>query len=102
MPATAYDVANREGAVPFEQQSSPDTTTDRTFLRPRWANAFIISVETTACRLTFDGTDPSATNGHKWPADAVPTLVLFRGEKLRAASFAGTASVVSITWLEAV
>lgn len=102
MPATTYDAANREGAAAFQQQSSPDTTTDVTFTRPKGANACFITVETTAARITFDGSDPGAANGHKWPIDAIPTLVLFRGPAIRAASTAGTASLISITWLEAV
>jgi hypothetical protein len=63
------------------------------------ARHVLLSVETTAARVTFDGSTPSATNGHVIPAGAIPLyLPIGRSSVLKVASSAGTSSILNITW----
>lgn len=82
----------------FNQQSSPDTTTVRTFTPPNGARACLITVETTAARVSFHGTDPSATVGNVIPKDALP-FYLPAAVVVKAVSTAAAASIVNVTWL---
>lgn len=89
------------------RDSSADTSMVKTHTPPSGAgiggvSAFLISVETTNARVTFDGTDPSAGSApsHVWPKDQIPQLVLLGpGSVVKWCSTLGAASVVQITWL---
>jgi hypothetical protein len=85
-------------ATPHVQQSSPDTTTVKTFDPPQYAVACIITVETTAARVTFDGSTPASDNGQVFPISAVPVYVPL-GKTIKHTSTAGTASVLNVLWL---
>lgn len=100
-PATAYDVANREGQDATVSLTSTGTANFQTATRPKWANAFLITVETNACRISFDGANPDATS-HVFPKDAVPQFYPFRMEKIVVASTIAGNSIVNLTWLEAI
>lgn len=81
------------------QQSSPaDTTTVMTSAAPSGATACLITAETTAPRVTFDGTVPSATNGHLIQLAQNPLFVPC-ADRVRWVSSAVAVSTVTVTWL---
>lgn len=88
----------RQKAASFQQQSSPDTSTVRTFTPPGNAVACLITVETTDARVSFHGADPSSSVGHVIKVGQNPYYHP-AATAFRAASTAGTASVVNVTWL---
>lgn len=58
----------------------------------------IITFRTGGCMVTFDGTDPTATNGHYYAANT--TIEVYGNSRIAAMKFlreAGTDSVVTIT-----
>lgn len=93
------------------RDTSPDTATVKTLTPPSGSgaiggkggvSAFLITVETTSARVTFDGSDPSAASApsHVIPTAQIPLLVLCGpGSTVKWVSTAGTSSVVQITWL---
>lgn len=100
MSQLLYDVATQHGAEAEPTQTSTGTADVKTFTPPRTAVAFLISVETNACRLTLDGDTPDATHGQVFPKDVAPQLVLVGGRDVKVVSIAAANSVVHITWLE--
>lgn len=80
------------------QSTSANTGDVQTITRPEAATACYVTASTTAARLTFDGSTPSATEGL-----VVPTGQLFDfsfdNAAIKHASTAGTASVLDVAWL---
>lgn len=88
----------QQKAAAFSQQTSTTTADIKTFTPPAGARACLVTVETTAARISFHGTDPSATVGHLLQTAQNP-VYLPLAVAFRAASSAAAASVVSVTWL---
>lgn len=87
-----------QGATSQAQDSSPDTTTSKTLVPPQGAIACEITVETTAARVTWNGTTPSSTNGLLIQPAAAPLYQPF-AKTITWRSSAGTASIVNVLWL---
>lgn len=88
--------------VSHERQSSPDTSTVRTYTIPNRTSAILVTVETTAARITLDGTDPSAASAPSLiiPASAAPIMLLVgAGATLKHVSTSGAASVLQACYL---
>lgn len=84
--------------------SAADITTVSTHTPPAGTSAFLISVETTSARVTFDGTNPGTAGtapSHVIPKDQMPQLFLMgaEGMSVKWVSTAAAVSLVQITWL---
>jgi hypothetical protein len=80
-------------------QVTPTTQTDvKTITLPAGTSAFQIACETNACRVTLDGTDPTAAIGIVYPKDQIPVLVLVgnSGTTLKVVSNAPANSIVTV------
>lgn len=79
-------------------QIKPTSTTDvKTYTIPAGCSAVLIGVETTDARITFDGTDPSATNGLVYPKALAPVLVpIGPGSTIKAVATSAATSTVGI------
>ena len=87
-------------AISQEEATSTGTGDVKTLTPPGDASAALISVETTAARMTFDGSTPAAANGHVFPAAQVPQTVLIgAGSVIKWISTAAANSIVNVTWL---
>lgn len=84
------------------QDSSPDTSTTKTLAPPTTTAATpvacLVTVETTAARVTFNGTAPSSANGIVVQKDAAPLYLPFAAT-ITWRSTAGTASILNVVWL---
>jgi hypothetical protein len=82
------------------QQTSMTTADVKTFTAPKSASAFLISVGTTACRFTVDGTAPSPTVGITVQTTGQPVLfpIAAYGD-LKVVSTAAANSVVDVLFL---
>lgn len=58
-----------------QHDTSPDASTVKTLTPTAGTSGLLITVETTNARVTFDGSTPSATNGHVFPKDQPPWYV---------------------------
>lgn len=77
------------------RDSSPDASTVKTLTCLADVNAVFITVETTAARVTFDGSTPSTTNGIVIQKDSSPLFVpVVAGTQIKWISTAGAASVL--------
>jgi L,D-peptidoglycan transpeptidase YkuD (ErfK/YbiS/YcfS/YnhG family) len=82
--------------APLVSQTSTGTADVKTFAAlPKNAGGVIVSVETTAARVTFDGTTPDATHGVAVPV-GVFQFNFGEGTVIKFASTAGAASIVSV------
>ena len=71
----------------------------KSFAAPTEASGCFITCETTACRITVDGSAPSAGNGLVIPAATSPVfLPIGHPLTLKAAGSGGT-SVINVLWL---
>jgi hypothetical protein len=82
------------------QQTSTGTADVKTFTPPAGQTAFIVTVATTSCRLTTDGTTPDATHGITVQAGAQPLLLPIAAfGNVKIASTAAANSVVDVQYL---
>lgn len=82
-----------------QAQQTPTTTADvKTFTAPDRAVACMVTVETNAARLSFNGVDPSSSNGMIFPKDAAPVYVP-TGKSIKAVSTTAGNAVVNVLWL---
>ena len=80
---------------------SPTTTTVQSLALPGNTSAVLISSETNDARVTFDGSTPTSTTGHKIPKDLPPLLILVgTGATIKALSNAAGTAIVQITPLQ--
>ena len=92
-------------AVSQASATSANTSDFKTLTPPESAAAMLVSVETTSCRMSFDGNNPSASNGVLVPTTTggpvvVPVVGIGgRGSKVIAVSTAAANSVVNVVWL---
>lgn len=84
--------------TPHVQASSSGTADVQTLTPPEGARAALITVETTNCYLTADGSTPSATNGLQLVKDGLPFLLPVP-QPLKFASEAAAASKVNVLWI---
>jgi hypothetical protein len=100
MSRQLHQVPQNAGA--FQQQTCPDTSTVKTFTPPttpgRKAHGCIITVETNAARVTFNGDTPAANDGLLVQAAQQPLYLPFAVPFKAVSSIAGNA-VVNVTWL---
>lgn len=96
-----YDiVSDGVGSMHPAAQTSTGTGVVITVTPPKSAVAFFITVETTTCRMTFDGTAPDATHGLLIPIAGQPLLIpLGASAIIKFASTAAANSTVQITFL---
>jgi hypothetical protein len=90
-----------QNSASFQQQTCPDTTTVRTFTPPAGAaksHAALITVETNAARVTFNGATPDAAHGVVVQAAQQPLYVPFATAIKAVSTIAGNA-IVNVTWL---
>jgi len=81
------------------QATSTGTSDVKTLTPPAHASSVLITVETTAARVTFDGSAPASGNGIVIPAGALPLLLpVGAGATIKVASTAGANSVVDVAW----
>lgn len=85
-----------------QQQTSTGTGDVKTFTPPatvgQKAHACLITVETTTARVTFNGVSPDATHGHIFQTAQQPVYIP-AAPTIKAASTAGTSSIVTVIWL---
>lgn len=95
-----YDVPMGGGATPSHQAAvtSANTTDVKTITAPKDAAGFWITVETTSCRLTWDGQTPDATHGLVFPAAAQPLFIPI-GRDVKFVSTAAANSIVQLAWV---
>lgn len=95
-PSTFLPIASKMAT------QTPTTTTDtKSFTIPPGTSAILVSSETNDARITFDGTTPTATVGHKVPKDQAAALYLVgAGANLQVVSTASGNSVVQVTFLQ--
>ncbi len=88
-------------ALPSPAQATSTGTADiKTITLPVGTSAILISVETTNARVTFDGTNPSASNGQVFPFGQMPAyLPIGGGVVVKFASTAAANSTVNISAL---
>lgn len=80
-----------------EQVTSTGTSDVQTVTTGNSCSAVLITVETNAARVTFDGTTPSSSNGVVIPKDAVPLLIGFRHNRtIKAVSTVAGNSIVNV------
>lgn len=88
--------------VGMERLSSTDSSTVVTATIPKSTSYVMVTVETTAARITLNGSDPSAGSApsHVLQKDAGPVYLLVGsgGTTIKAVSTAGTASVVMLSY----
>ncbi len=85
------------------RDSSPDTTTVREIAVPSNTSGVTITAETTAARVTFDGSDPAAASApsHVFPVAQVPAfLPIGPGSRIRWVSTAAAAAILQVTFYE--
>lgn len=84
-----------------ERLSSANTSSTVTATVPAGTSAVLISVETTACRMTLLAAgDPTSNVGHLLQPTSMPwTFLIGQGCTLKFASSAGTVSVIQISYL---
>jgi hypothetical protein len=96
----SFDVA---GGTPTVQVTSTGTSDVQSASRPAdnaiGVRGFFISVETTDARVTFDGSTPSATNGHLFYAGNPVAFVPVGSQDVQVLSTASADAVVNITWV---
>ena len=90
--------------VSHQRMSAADNTggSVQTFSIPKGTSAILLTCETTAARVTLDGTDPSAANAPSIVIQAAANPVLIPvgpGATLKHVSTAGTASVLQAAYL---
>lgn len=82
-----------------DSASSTGTADVKSLVAPAGAQAVLLSVETTGCYATLDGTTPDATHGIFLTTGAVHFLYVGSGLTLKFASSAAAASKVNVIWL---
>lgn len=82
-----------------DRASSSGTADIQTITPPAGASGFLIAVETTNARVTFDGSTPASTNGLVYPKDVAPVEHHFLPEEINWTSTAAAASIVDVCWL---
>lgn len=85
-----------------ETLTSTNGSDTKTATIPAGTSAIEITVETTACRVTFTaGGDPTSSTGLIVQKDQMPWfLPIGQGIVFKAASIAGTASVIQLAYLQ--
>lgn len=88
--------------ISTERYASTATNDIQTITPPGDASAFLLTVETTSARFTFDGTDPSVASApsHVVPKDQAWMYAPFgKGAFPKFVSATAGTSVAMITWL---
>lgn len=74
-PSTYKPNKGSGGSTSHQHGTSTGTADVKTLSLDSSTSAILLSVETNDARVTFDGTTPSATNGHIFPKSAIPALL---------------------------
>lgn len=83
------------------QVTSTGTADVHTVTPPANCSALLLTVETTAARMVFDGSTPGAANGLLCPTGLAPVLIpVGPGSTIKFASSAAAASIVDIAYLQ--
>lgn len=90
-----YDIV---ADTPHVQKTSTGTADTQTATAPAFAVGCLLTVETTAARVTFDGSTPTSTNGLVIPAGTTPIFIPL-GRTIKIRSTAAANSVVNVLWL---
>lgn len=85
----------RPTASPHQQATSTGTADVQTLTLPATTQAVFLSVETTGCYLTVDGTTPSSSNGIFLPTGVLHFVPLGPGLTVKFASSAAAVSKVN-------
>lgn len=93
------NVLRPEPTTPHAQASSSGTGNVQSFTAPASAQAALVSVETTGCYMTFDGTTPSSSAGLFLPTGVLHFIPAAAGLTLKFASSAAATSKVNVAWL---
>lgn len=86
-------------ADPHVSDTSTGTADVKVITPPPNATACMIVAETTAARVTFDGSTPAAANGLPIPVGASPLYVPL-GTAIKFVSQAAANSILHVLWLE--
>lgn len=81
------------------QSTSTGTADVKTLAAPAGATGVLITVLTTSCWMTFDGSTPTAANGLIVQAAAAPLYLSIACANIKFASTAAAASVVNVQWV---
>lgn len=98
------NIWNNGTAVTAHQRgSSPDTSTVRTIILAKTTSLILVTCETTAARVTIDGTDPSAASAPSMvvqkDTNALP-IPIGTGNVVKWCSTAAAASVLQVAELD--
>lgn len=93
------NVFRRNPVTSHDQKTSTGTGDNQSFARPKDAQGMFITVETTSCYISFDGTAPSSAKGLLLPTGVVHFFPLAPSDDPQIASSAGTSSKANVLWV---